>query len=70
MAVREEMAETLCDAVLRRLDMGAAGPPDPSELAVVAASMARELGWGAAREQVEQAALSEFFARRGGSAHC
>jgi len=69
-AVREEMAETLCDAVLRRLEMGAAGPPAASELAVVGAAMARELGWDAAREQAERAALSEFFARRGGSAHC
>jgi glycerol-3-phosphate dehydrogenase len=65
-AVREEMALTLADAVLRRLDLGTAGPPAAAELAAVCATMARELGWDAERRRAEQAALRAFFARRGG----
>ena len=48
-AVREEMAVTLADSVLRRLDLGTAGPPAADELARVARVMAQELGWDAAR---------------------
>jgi glycerol-3-phosphate dehydrogenase len=62
-AVREEMALTLADAVLRRLDLGTAGPPDPADLDVVARAMGRELGWDAAREAAERAALDAFYAR-------
>ncbi len=66
-AVREEMALSLADAVLRRLDLGTAGPPAAAELAVVSEAMARELGWDAARERAEQASLGEFFRRRSGA---
>jgi glycerol-3-phosphate dehydrogenase len=62
-AARDEMAVTLADAVLRRLDLGTAGPPDPADLDVVARAMARELGWDAAREAAERAALAAFYAR-------
>jgi glycerol-3-phosphate dehydrogenase len=65
-AVREEMALTLADSVLRRLDLGTAGPPPADELAAVCGVMARELGWDPARERAEQAALAAFFARRSG----
>lgn len=66
-AVREELALTLADAVLRRLDLGTAGPPAAGDLAVVCGAMARELGWDAGRQHAEQAALRAFFgARRGG----
>ena len=41
------MALTLADAVLRRLDLGTAGPPDAAELDRVAGAMAAELGWDA-----------------------
>lgn len=64
-AVREEMALTLGDAVLRRLELGTAGPPAAAALARVGRLMARELGWDAGRERAEQAAVAEFFARRG-----
>lgn len=64
-AVREEMALTLADAVLRRLDLGTAGPPGPRELAVVSAVMARELGWDEARQDAERQALAAFFESRG-----
>jgi glycerol-3-phosphate dehydrogenase len=62
LAVRDEMAVTLADAVLRRLDLGTAGPPPPPELDAVARAMAAELGWDAAREQAERAALARFYA--------
>ena len=62
-AVRDEMALTLADAVLRRLDLGTAGPPSPPELDAVALVMARELGWDAGRERSERAALARFYAR-------
>jgi glycerol-3-phosphate dehydrogenase len=62
-AVRDEMALTLADAVLRRLDLGTAGPPPPQELDTVARVMAAELGWDVAREGSERAALARFYAR-------
>jgi glycerol-3-phosphate dehydrogenase len=62
-AVRDEMALTLADAVLRRLDLGTAGPPPASEVDVVARVMAAELGWDAGRERAERAALAGFYAR-------
>jgi glycerol-3-phosphate dehydrogenase len=64
-AVRDEMALSLADAVLRRLDLGAAGAPPAAELAVVSGTMARELGWDAARAEAERAALAAFYAARG-----
>jgi glycerol-3-phosphate dehydrogenase len=70
------MALTLADAVLRRLDLGTAGPPPAADLDTVARAMAGELGWDAARERTERAALERFYARwaprrpRAGSAPC
>jgi glycerol-3-phosphate dehydrogenase len=66
-AAREEMAVTLADAVLRRLDVGSAGPPGPAETVAVSRVLARELGWSGARERAEQAALAAFYASRGGT---
>ena len=57
-AVRDEMALTLSDAVLRRLDLGTAGPPAPGDLDAVVAVLARELGWDPGRERAERAALA------------
>jgi glycerol-3-phosphate dehydrogenase len=62
-AVREEMALTLADAVLRRLDLGTAGPPPAAELRVVAGVMAAELGWDAGRERAERDGVVGFYAR-------
>jgi glycerol-3-phosphate dehydrogenase len=56
-AVREEMACSLADAVLRRLDLGTGGTPAAPDLEVVCRVMAAELGWDAARERAERAAL-------------
>jgi glycerol-3-phosphate dehydrogenase len=61
-AVRDEMAVTLADAVLRRLDLGTAGPPRPEELETVARAMAAELGWDRARVERERASLARFYA--------
>ena len=59
--VREEMAVTLSDAVLRRLDLGTAGPPPEAELETVARTMATHLGWDSARQGAEKAALAKRF---------
>jgi glycerol-3-phosphate dehydrogenase len=60
-AVRDEMALTLADAVLRRLDLGTAGPPPPPELDIVAGAMRAELGWDGVREEAERAALARVY---------
>ena len=62
-AVREEMALTLADAVLRRLDLGTGGPPLEVELDAVSAVLRTELGWDAAREQAERRALAAVYPR-------
>jgi glycerol-3-phosphate dehydrogenase len=69
-AVREEMALSLADAVLRRLDLGTGGRPAAADVALVSVAMAGELGWDAARVRAEQAALDAFFASRGGGGAC
>jgi len=60
-AVREEMAQTLADAVLRRLDLGTAGAPPAGDLQAVCRVMASELAWNPARENVERAALAKAY---------
>ena len=60
-AVREEMALTLPDAVLRRLDLGTAGPPPPADLDLVCRTMAAELAWDPERERSERAALAGVY---------
>ena len=62
-AVRDEMALTLADTLLRRLDLGTAGPPPPEEVDGVARVMAAELGWGAGRERAEREARAVFYGR-------
>jgi glycerol-3-phosphate dehydrogenase len=60
-AVREEMALTLSDVVLRRLDLGTAGPPSEADLETVTRTMATHLGWDSARVGAERAALAKRF---------
>jgi len=60
-AVRDEMALTLADAVLRRLDLGTAGPPDAADLATVGRVLGAELGWDDARHARERAELDRAF---------
>jgi len=62
-AVQQEMALTLSDAVLRRLDLGTAGPPAPRDLDVVCRTLAGELAWDAERERRERAALAGVYPR-------
>ncbi len=64
-AVREEMAVHLTDAVLRRLDLGTAGPPAESDVAIVVDVMAAAHGWDEARQREERAGLEAFYASRG-----
>ncbi len=62
-AVRQEMALTLPDAVLRRLDLGTAGRPPEADIDVVCRAMAGELGWDAERQQRERDALDRTYPR-------
>jgi glycerol-3-phosphate dehydrogenase len=63
-AVREEMAVHLTDAVLRRLDLGTAGPPAAEDVATVLDVMAAALGWDDRRRGEERAALDAFYLTR------
>jgi glycerol-3-phosphate dehydrogenase len=63
-AVADEMALHLDDAVLRRLDLGSAGPPPAEDTERVLAVMAAELGWDEGRRDVERARLAAFYAAR------
>jgi glycerol-3-phosphate dehydrogenase len=56
--VRDEMALTLEDALLRRLDLGTTGPAAETDVAAVASVMAGELGWDPPRLARERAALA------------
>jgi len=60
-AVTGEMALHLSDLVLRRLDLGAAGPPPPALLGEIAERQARLLDWGDERIAAEKRALDERF---------
>jgi len=61
-AVRDEMALHLADAVMRRLDLGTAGPPDHAALDAVAAALGAELGWSTQRLAEERTALLRSLA--------
>jgi glycerol-3-phosphate dehydrogenase len=61
LAVREEMALRLGDALLRRLDLGTAGAPQAADIETVAAVMAAELGWDAGRQALETRTLVESY---------
>jgi glycerol-3-phosphate dehydrogenase len=56
-AIREEMASTLCDVVLRRTELGALGELDADAIARCGELAAAELGWSAERRQAEEDAL-------------
>ncbi|MCU0241282.1 MAG: FAD-dependent oxidoreductase [Vicinamibacteria bacterium] len=61
-ALRDEMAWHLTDVVLRRTDLGTAAPPDADTLNRVIATMRTALGWTAAQEARERAALATAYA--------
>jgi glycerol-3-phosphate dehydrogenase len=60
-ALREEMACTVADIVIRRSELGAAGHPGAPIVNAVAAIAAEELGWDAGRRNREVAAVDEFY---------
>lgn len=59
--VREEMALKLADVVLRRTDLGTAGPPGKAALRKCAQIMAAELGWNEARMKAEMAETEALY---------
>ena len=61
LAVRDEMALTLADAVLRRLDLGTGGPPTEADLERVVRVMSAELGWDAAQARSQREALAAVY---------
>lgn len=63
-AVREEMAMTLADVVMRRTCIGQIGTPPAEAIESAAALMAAELGWDEARKAREIASLAGAFAFR------
>jgi glycerol-3-phosphate dehydrogenase len=63
-AIREEMALTLEDAVMRRTGIGQLGHPGDTCVEAVASLMASELGWSDTRKQAEIDALKPNFRTR------
>jgi glycerol-3-phosphate dehydrogenase len=64
LAAREEMAVTLCDAVMRRTGIGQFGPPPRSVLDAASKVMALELGWNEDRRVREIDALLPWYETR------
>ena len=60
-AIREEMACTLADIVIRRTELGAAGHPGEELVAACARTAAEELGWDDDRRNREIAAVDAFY---------
>jgi glycerol-3-phosphate dehydrogenase len=63
-AVREEMAQTLADVVLRRAELGVDCAPSASALDTGTTTMAEELGWDAARITREVEHVTRALAAR------
>ena len=61
--IRQEMALTLADVVIRRMGLGALDHPGPDVLQAAAALAAPELRWDDARTRREVAAVDAFYAR-------
>jgi glycerol-3-phosphate dehydrogenase len=62
-AVREEMAVTLADAMIRRTPLGALGYPGDAPSARAAAIVGAELGWSDARARDEIEDVRRFYRR-------
>jgi glycerol-3-phosphate dehydrogenase len=58
-AIRDEMALTLADVVMRRTELACAGPPAAADVDGVVAVMAREQGWSGERAQAERGGLEQ-----------
>ncbi len=63
-AVREEMAMTLADVIMRRTSLGQFGLPSQPVLDAAARIMAEELGWSEAKSAQEMAEIPPLFALR------
>ena len=63
-AVREEMALTLSDAVMRRTSIGQLGAPSRDALEAASRIMAGELLWSEERRRSEIASLAPWFQTR------
>ena len=63
-AIRDEMALTLDDVVMRRTGIGQLGPPPDETLDTVSKIMAGELGWDEMRRAREISALAPWFKTR------
>jgi glycerol-3-phosphate dehydrogenase len=63
-ALREEMALTLEDMVMRRTGIGQFGPPDPAVTEKVAGQMAAYLGWDADKTAREIGSLALLYRTR------
>jgi glycerol-3-phosphate dehydrogenase len=61
-AIREEMAHTLTDVVVRRTGLGALGHPGNEAASKVAMRMQAELAWSDDRARAELSALEAFYA--------
>ena len=62
-AIREEMAVTLADIVIRRMELGAMGLPGDDIVGASARVAAAELDWDASRRDREIAAVTAFYGR-------
>jgi len=60
-AVRDEMAHTLSDVVIRRTGLGATGEPAASLVNDIAGRMQNALGWSEQRKSRELEALKRFY---------
>ena len=61
-AIREEMAQTLSDVVIRRTGLGAAGYPGDTVASVIAGQIQQLAGWSDERKREELDALKRFYA--------
>jgi glycerol-3-phosphate dehydrogenase len=59
--IRNEMACTLADIVIRRTELGSTGHPGSEIVNAIAAMAAEELGWDADRRNREVAAVDAFY---------
>jgi glycerol-3-phosphate dehydrogenase len=62
-AIRAESARHLDDIVMRRTEMGSAGPPASDALEAAARIAARELGWSDDRVREERRRVERYFRR-------
>jgi glycerol-3-phosphate dehydrogenase len=60
-AIRQEMAVTLADVVIRRMELGAMGDPGAEIVEACGGVAAEELEWDASRRSQEMAAVHAFY---------